>query len=377
MPLPYATLTHADYFRPSQYLRCLMQAPEAMVESCVTSSIRKLQWLPDRLIIYGGQKRCSTRVQMMITTIQKIVLEIVHLAAEIWWARRKRKTDPNYGRSFSWVGLFRAVILGIGTPLICALIIRTQFPENSLAAALGLYLLIPQAAPIIAFLSGIFLSKGFGTQTLLVDLVSAGAALVLYNLPLKIWTGPMSTLASSTEAPSTEFLYLGLYLATVPAGVVFFIYQMIILLAVFLFVWSVCGKHKNLAKAAGVLVGLWIAMWIWIFSFAVFAIMEVIWLAFYKKKNGGRFPVLESLREWFSRAGSPIGFMLKRYGYWAWVLVSFAVAVGRWMFLTQLLQLTGGAFCPDSLKGATATSFLLPFAAICANVALKFCGLAL
>ncbi|KAH7388804.1 hypothetical protein BKA66DRAFT_608141 [Pyrenochaeta sp. MPI-SDFR-AT-0127] len=362
---------------PSQYLRCIIQAPEDMVETCVTSSIRKLQWLPNRLIIYGGQKKCSTRVQLMVMTIMIMVLEAVHLAGEIWWTRRKRKTDPDYGRSFSWVGLFRAVILGIGTPLVCALIIRTQFPENSLAAALGLYLLTPRAAPIIAFLSGIFLSKGFGIQTLLVDLVSAGAALVLYNLPLKVWTGPMASAQFSEGAPSTTFLYMGIYLATVPAGVVFFIYQLIILLAVFLLIWSMVGKNKGLAKAAGYLIGLWIIMWIWIVSFAVFAIAEVVWLAFYKKKNGGKFPVLEDLRGWFSREGSSLGFFLKRYVYWAWVIVSFAVAVGRWMFFNELLQLVGGAFCPDSLKGATAASILITWAAIVSNVLLKLQGLAL
>lgn len=375
--LPCPQLILPLRYRASQYLRCIVQAPGDMVESCVRSSIRKLQWLPDRLIIYGGQKKCSTRVQFMVMTIMIMVLEAVHLAGEIWWTRRKRKIDPDYGRSFSWVGLFRAVILGIGTPLVCALIIRTQFPENSLAAALGLYLLTPRAAPIIAFLSGIFLSKGFGIQTLLVDLVSAGAALVLYNLPLKIWTGPMNTVQSSAGTPSTTFLYLGLYLATVPAGIVFFIYQLILVLAVFLLICSMFLKSKALARASGYLIGLWIIMWMWIFSFAIFAIAEIVWLAFYKKKNGGKFPVLEDLRGWFSREGSSLGFFLKRYGYWSWVIVSFSIAVGRWMFFNELLKLVGGAFCPESLKGATAASILMTWAAIVANVLLKIRGLAL
>ena len=354
-----------------------MQVPQPMVESCVISTIRKLQWLPNRLIIYGGQKSCSTRVQVMITTIMVMALEIIHLAAEIWWTRRKRKTDPNYGRSFSWVGLFRSVIVGIGTPLICALITRRQFPENSLAAALGLYLLTPRAAPIIASVSGIFLSKGFGTQTLLVDLVSGGTALVLYNLPLKVWTGPTSSLAYSVEKPSTAFLYLGLYLATIPAGIIFFIYQFILILAVILLVWYIFTKSKKLLRGAKYLVGIWLLMWVWIFSFAVFAIVEVVWLAFYKKKTGGKFPVLEEFREWFFGGGGLIGVILERYGYWGWVLVSFATAAGRWMFLNELLRLTDGAFCPDSLKGATAASILLTFTAISVNFTLKLRGLAL
>ncbi|KAF2682881.1 hypothetical protein K458DRAFT_488595 [Lentithecium fluviatile CBS 122367] len=371
---------------PSQYLRCLLQAPEGMVESCVSSSIRKLQWLPNRLIVYGGQKKCNTQFHMMFTTIQKMVLEVLHFMFEVWRARRKRKTDPDDYRSFSWVGLFRAVIVGIGTPLICALIIRTQFPENSIAAALGLYLLLPTAAPIIAFLSGIFLSKGFGTQTLLVDLVSAGAALVMYNLPLKVWIGSNTNFSSTAERPNTGFLYLGLYLATVPAGVVFFIYQALVILAVSLLIWAMFAKSKGLAKTAGWLIGLWIALWIWIISFAVFAIAEVAWLATSgsrkkkKKKSEDaevvkKFPGLVSLRKFFHE--DRFGRFLSRWGYWSWVIVSFITAAGRWMFLLQLLQLTGPAFCPDSLTGATVTSFFVPFAAIGANILLKIYGLAL
>jgi len=256
--------------------------------------------------------------------------------------------------------------------------VRPQFPENSLAAALGLYFLTPRAAPFIALLSGLFMSKGFGTQALLVDLVASGGALVLYHLRLQMANISTSMVEgrAAGEGPDTTFLYLGLHIATIPAGVVFFIYQLLMVLAVVLLIWAMFAKSKGLAKTAGFLIGLWLLMWIWIFSFAIFAIYEVVWLAFFKKKTGGLFPVLESYREWFSTRGS-IAFFLKRYGYWIWVLISFGIQVGRWMFLTELLRLTGSSFCPNSLKGATATSILLTAAAIGANVALKVSGLTL
>ncbi|KAF2729826.1 hypothetical protein EJ04DRAFT_568319 [Polyplosphaeria fusca] len=361
---------------PQQYLRCILQVPEAKVKECVVSTVHKLQWLPDRLIVYGGQKSCSSRPQILAVTAVNMWLSIVQFVGIVWWTRIQRRTDPDCGRSFSWVGLFQEVITGIGNPIICGLIIRTQFPENSLAAGLGIYFLTPRTTPFIALISGLWFSKGYGTQMLLVELISAGAALVFYNLPLKVWHGPLSTVATDPSWPDTSFLYRGLYLATVPAGIIFFIYQSILILAVVLLGLSIWAKSKGLAKAAGYVAGIWLVMWIWIFSFALFAIMEIIWMAYYKKK-GRKFTVLDNARAWFSREGSTVGFFLKTFGYWSWVLASFMITAGRWMFLTELLRLTGGAFCPDSLKSATAASIMLQFAAISAHAALKLRGLAL
>ena len=104
--------------------------------------------------------------------------------------------------------------------------------------------------------------------------------------------------------------------------------------------------------------------------------MEIIWLAFHKRK-GRKFPVREELRVWFSKPGSAWPFSLKRYGYWGWVIASFVIAVGRWMFFTNLLRLTGASFCPNSLSGVTATSILFTYMSILANVLLKVQGLTL
>ncbi|KAH8707623.1 hypothetical protein GQ44DRAFT_830943 [Phaeosphaeriaceae sp. PMI808] len=242
--------------------------------------------------------------------------------------------------------------------------------------ALGIFVMTPKAAPLTALLSGIFLNKGFGTQVMLVDSLVSIASFWLMSTIEGTFKGPqVPPSITDPEKPAKLWLiYLGLYLATLPGFVIGALYFISGCALYPLFIVSFCLRMTVFAKLA---FKIWLA-WICFFAFFLaspfLAIWEIGWKIFVKDKDRV-FPPLRFFRRLFGKGSHWIAWVGRYILYWIWVAFVFTVFLGRWMFLVNILQLAGDAFCPSSLTPAAISGVLLTFAAAAGSFALSVLGM--
>ncbi|KAH7399398.1 hypothetical protein BKA66DRAFT_565478 [Pyrenochaeta sp. MPI-SDFR-AT-0127] len=358
---------------PIQYLRCVTQRKLEEVNSCVSTTIRKLQWLPPGLFVYGGGKSCPRLSILIASTMLNILIEIAHVCLEIWWYKR-RPTE----KYFSWVELCRALILGFGVPLLMAFALSKSSVENSLIASLGIFLMTPRSAPIVALLSGIFLGKGFGSQVLLVDSLVSIASFFLMGTFTDMLKGPRvpPSIAAVDQPAELARVYLGLFLTTIPGfaiGALYFITGNAIIPLVLI---SIFLKMSVFAKLAFRIWAAWICFFAFFFAAPFLAMWEIGWMVVVKDKERV-FPPLRFFRGLFGTGAHWLAMLGRYLFYWIWVGLMFAVFVGRWMFIVNVLQAAGDAFCPASLTPAVVGGTLVTLAVVAGNFALRVSGLTL
>lgn len=248
--------------------------------------------------------------------------------------------------------------------------------EDSLLASLGIFLMTPKAAPVTALLSGIFLGKGFGSQVLMVDSLVSMASFALMSTYGDTLKGPRvpPSIATVDQPAGFPLVYLGLYLTGLPGFVIGALYFFTGNAIIPLVLISIFLKMSVFAKLAFRIWIAWICFFAFFFATPFLAIWEIGWKAFVKDKERV-FPPLRFFRRVFGEGAHWIAWLGRYLLYWVWVGLMFTVFVGRWMFMVNILQAAGDAFCPASLTPAVVGGALVTFAAVAGNFALRVFGL--
>ncbi|KAF2453546.1 hypothetical protein BDY21DRAFT_424277 [Lineolata rhizophorae] len=221
-------------------------------------------------------------------------MEIFIILLEIWLRHRaKIRVDVyiiNTMRSFSWLRMLVAVLYGFGQPLLLAYILYRQAVNTSFTTLISIFLLTPKAFSIVAFLSCIGLSKGYGTQLLIVDSVVTlygWATLQPANTNVfQPWV-PYSPPAGPGLPSRVALAFKGLYLATFPGAFFAFVYTIFWLAILGLIVIAIWTKDRGPAKLAGVLFSIWLVFVFLIVSTPIFALWEACWILYAKARKRG------------------------------------------------------------------------------------------
>lgn len=337
----------------------------------------KLRWLPPGIFVYGGGSSCPKLSLLIFSTTLNIIIEAVHVCLEVWLAKRRKGVQ----RYFSWFQLCRAMVVGLGVPILSSYLLARSSLETSWKAALGIFLMTPKAAPIIGLISGMVLGKGFGSQVLLIDTLVSIAGLTV-NGNVLIWMGGESGIKipayiTDVDRPAQlARIYLGSFLATVPGttiGTLYFVTGQaiipLILLAIFL-------KNSAFAKLGFMIWISWICFFAFFFATPFLMLWEIGWKALVKDKDR-IFPPVRFFRRIFGMDPHWLAWLARYAFYWIWVGFSFTAFVGRWMFLVNMTQAAGDAFCPASLTPTILAGTGLTFAAVASNFVLRFYDLIL
>ncbi|KAF1997679.1 hypothetical protein P154DRAFT_524563 [Amniculicola lignicola CBS 123094] len=183
--------------------------------------------------------------------IFSFLFELARFAVDLWlWKRECARKPDKPPRYFSWINLCERIISGFGIPILTAYIVFPHSFEASVLAILSIFVLKPQAAPIIAIPAKKMIGTGYGAQLLFVDSLIAlsGIFIVLFAgfnvVPNFNFTGP----------EAQKLMSLGLYITVLPMLVIYGIYNISQVFFVFfmalglLIYW--CTRYSRILKWA-------------------------------------------------------------------------------------------------------------------------------
>lgn len=355
-----------------QYVRCARQnRSPSDITACVLSTTDAVVWISLDFFIYGGQeKKCKAGgrsfAAVLMPMLFTFLLELVDFAVDVWLWRRKCKKE--YGeppKVFSWIGLCEKLIRGFGMPFLVAYVVYPRTFEASALALVLLFILKPRATPLIAIPAKRLIGTGYGTQLLFVDSLIALSGVLITMLTGSTWIPDFRLIFSGPESART--MNLGSWITFLPLLVLYGIYNIcqaffvVFLIIGVLVYWGL--RNSRLLKWAFSIVLFW---WGLIICFAlspIFAVFELGWSIYCnrKKLKGTEkiFPLARFFATFFdSDSGHWLMKIGKRVLYYPWCVLMFAVFVGRWMALVNLMTIAGDAFCPAKWT-ETAVSYVM------------------
>lgn len=351
----------SEYSRPIQYSRCVIQHPDS-IESCVDHEIDKLDWMPAQLpTLYGGQASCKPVYSFVAAFVIDIVQDIAKVIGDIWLYRHNKlqaRTNAGKARQFSWLRITYWSIRTFLQPILMALALYKNTAGDSMSVLITLFILTPRAFSIVAFISGIWLSKGYGSSLLFIDSIIGMIGWAVFNPSWEFWKIPTSHSAAAPDR--LKLFYRGIFLASFPSGILAFLYTFAGAMFVGLIVLGIWAKDRGPLKMAAYLFVFWLLFFLWCAMIPVFAIAEIAWIVYVKvKKREGEaaiFPPVTRFRRFFNQESAPHWLFLfaKKVIYWLWCALQFVEFIGRWMAIIHLLPLLGDSFCPSSVAESVA-----------------------
>ncbi|KAK4111691.1 hypothetical protein N656DRAFT_780432 [Canariomyces notabilis] len=362
-------------------MRCTAQKPKDQVAGCVDAEIAKLPWLPYYAYTWGGQSQCEDLASIFISITFDILALVCHAIGTIYLARRKGEPPP----SFSFVSMWGMVLTGFCKPIAEGFLLNAMSPAPGFS--MGPYLLPflrPTGFALAAFISGVWGSRGWGLMYLFMDGVVTMLTFFAFNLRIDIWKGPAVVpslgsivTAGSLPPPQLPTVYGGLFVATLPGALFVAAYFLAGLWPTMVLV-GCCTKTWSLVKLGFAIWLTWVCFFLMIFTSPFLAIWEMVWKkCSSKEKRFGRFPAVGWYAKWFRSSEHPRLRLVGVYGYLLWVSLQFAVFVGRWMVLANLLPLAGDAWCPGLLRDIEAGSALSTIFLVAGLLGLKSLNLTL
>lgn len=354
---------------PVQYQRCALQKDFDSVRSCVVSTIAKLRWLSPGMFIWGGQAACEGVDSLLIATAFTMLIELLLMLADFWWYRFKGEKP-----TFSWVKMWWSLVAAFGEPILKAYLLYRRSFDASMFTLLRIFLLTPRIAPVIGMISPFVIGKSWGVQVLTADTLLT--ILGLYS-PFITFVGMSVSVTGAEQEPGVPgnlwLVYVGSLMAAVPGLGVAALYMLSgALMWVCFIIGCLCKSGRPFSWGFTIL-GFWLAL---IFMFVIsplFAIWEVGWKLF-RNDRKNEFPPLM----WFESSLCSdywVAKVLRTVGYWLWCLIQFAVFVGRWMILANILPAAGEAFCPVGVKEVAAEGALFALATALCSMGLRIAGL--
>jgi hypothetical protein len=372
---------------PMHYARCSLQEPGA-IETCVRRETDKLKWLPLSLpVLYGGQLRCPPTYAVMGTFIVMMCFEIIKIVVEVvMWRRgwlQDKDMEGEKPKQFSWLRLLWWLTYAFGQPLLTALVIYRGNTGDAWTLLMGLFALTPRAFSIVAAISGAWLSKGYGAQLLFIDSLIGVISWGYFNPSIRFW----DTVVPPTYDGAPWYLghfYKGIFLATMPSGILTFLYfvsGIAIPASIVLAIWL---KSGAIAKLGGYVWCMWFLFAVWCMAMPFFALYELVWRIYLKASSRGRartgerrvFPPVRWHRRLFAKVSAPHwGFRVAKHGlYWVWCAMQFVEFVGRWMAIVYLLPLLGKSFCPSKVAESAVLYVLFGFVMLFSPFVLRYFG---
>jgi len=341
---------------------------------------------------------------MYVIAAVTILMDLAQFGTQLWWDQRRGKLEY---QTFSWVQLTLELVKNFGKPLIFAYTMKLATLDTTVAFTLeAVELLIPTSVAFTSVILGLYMSKGWGYQIMIVDSICAflgGAFIVLIQGSLfSMDNGSNSSKSSknSNENPITQTapmkpVMIGLLLSLGPwalilaaLGISAIIWQCILPIAMF-------KDNKPLRKLGLHALLLYILIILIPWLTPIFALWEACWILYDTIRERRRMPKnmdKEEKRAWKEQQGPPNVFPLvrlfrsaagdrlpfflrKTFLYWASNVLALVAFVGRWIALVGLMSQAGEAFCPSRLRTAVAATILFHFGMILLGFALQFVGL--
>ncbi|KAK5651902.1 hypothetical protein OQA88_11561 [Cercophora sp. LCS_1] len=338
---------------PIQYMRCTSQVPPSSVAACVSSQTSKIDWLPAYIYAWSGQSTpCSGATPVFVSITFDMLSVVAHVILTILIARW-RGLPP---QTFSFVNLWVNFLIGFAKPIGEGILLNLSAPAPF---TFMLPLLRPNGFAIAAAVSGAFGSRGWGVQYLAIDSFGTLVTFLTFHLRAPdFWNGRVVVPGEVGAPPALQAMYNGMFVATLPGALFASAYVLSGLWPVLLVV-AVVTKTWAFAKLAFKIWLTWVCFFLVVLTSPFLAVWEMVWKLLHRNeaKTGERFPAVRWYAAWFTEKGNTLR-LVGVVGYWTWVVLQFAVFVGRWMVLANLLPLAGDAWCPASLREVEAGSAL-------------------
>jgi hypothetical protein len=405
-----------------QYVRCTLQKSPRDVESCITQNAVKADWLP-QIQTYTGAAKCKdTNIYLIVQAIHILRHVLSSLFSIVWWPilwmkmqsrfkflQRKKsgkagaaeldnfsKIDsinnqqsgisyPNpweleYRYTLKATRLLqtigREVLVAFITVLILAQTGSFSNQGDSFNEEISFYVIRPRPAPFLGLL-GLF--RGWSQKGLSELVVDGMLSFVAGTNVGMRYFGLVSHAPANPAAPAGDLknLAVGAIMTSIPAFAVLAL----------TFLWSMGmasnandddGRRRNKKDdgwgpfIAGLCI--WtiqlclIALFICILPLV--ALIEMVAQVVLKirrnrKENQGEVATMDEENEWArqkSRWEEPLtttkGWF--RMLYAVFLLSSFIINIGNWLFFANYLKLSGELYCPSHVSKVTAVWILVP-----------------
>ncbi|KAK1830934.1 hypothetical protein QBC39DRAFT_353001 [Podospora conica] len=366
-----------------QYSRCALQkagSPDK-VQSCTVSTTAKLSTLPHSFFIYFGASACDAKLFSYLGVALSILLDVLQMCALMWLGLDSIS-------SFSWLQFLVKLAAGIGEPAIQAVLLQRANGETASGFVIAaMEFLQPSAAPIVAFVAGWWFSKGHAFQTLATDAVTtmAGVAMVLGFTTMRI-----AGMAFTASDEMSMLVPVGLLCAVGPWVVVYLLFGLVGLPMQLCFIFGMIEmwlcKSAHLIGYAMFFLGILVVALTFVAFTPIWALWELGWAARQKmrkykgllvKDEKGEQPLFPLARYFRDRFQNTSRFKrgCVKLVFWLFILMSMTSFVGKWMFMVNVLNFAGDAYCPSGYKEATFAGLAFKAVVLGAGVGLQFFGL--
>ncbi|KAK0619416.1 hypothetical protein B0T14DRAFT_566274 [Immersiella caudata] len=341
---------------PIQYMRCTSQVHSSSVASCVSAETSKFSWLPDYMFVWSGQSTpCSGASPIFIS----VTFDILTLIGEVIYTiyiNRRRGLPP---KTFSFVYLWVNTMIGIAKPIGEGFLLSRYAPTAPSPTGVYLPLLRPTGFAIAAAITGAFGSRGLGVQYLCIDSLATLMTFMAFSQRMPdFWNGRVIVPPQVGGPPALQTMFNGLFVATLPGAVFASAYMVSGILWPSLMALGLLARMGVSVKLGFKIWLTWACLFLVVLTSPFLAVWEMVWKVLHRREaKTTRFPAVRWYAAWFTERGKLINFA-SVVGYWVWVYLQFAVFVGRWIVLANLLPLAGDAWCPMTLKETEAGSAL-------------------
>lgn len=366
-----------------QYSRCALQnaGSSAEIQSCTVSTTAKLWILPKSFFIYFGASSCDAKLFSYLGVALSILLDALQLCALMW-------LGLGHVSSFSWLQFLVKLAAGLGEPAIQAVLLQRANGDTASGFVIAaMEFLQPSAAPIVAFVAGWWFSKGHGFQTLATDAVTTiiGVLMVLGFTTMRILA-----IAFTTSGEMSMLVPVGLLCAVGPWVVVYLLFGLVGLPMQLCFILGMIEmwlcKSGHLFGYAMFFLGILVIALTFVAFTPIWALWELGWatrqkIRMYKgvlvKDEKGEEPLFPLARYFRTRFQNTSRFKrgCVKVVFWVFILMSMTSFVGKWMFMVNVLNFAGDAYCPSGYKEATFVGLAFKAVILGAGVGLQFFGL--